>query len=125
MIVLGAILLVLAVLLTLGTVFTNGQDVPDLSVFGISLSNVSAGGLFLGGVITGAVGMLALSLMLGGTARQRHKKVATKREVKSVKGQASSLEEENARLREELTASRSHDRSTPTESDLRDRGLQK
>ena len=102
MIVLGVVLLVLAALLTLGTVFTNGQDVPDLSVLGVSLSGVSAGGLFLGGLITGAVAMFALSLILGGGARKRHKKVQQKREVTAVRGQAETLEQENARLRDEL-----------------------
>ena len=101
MIVLGTVLLVLAVLLTLGTVFTNG-DPAAVEVFGISLAGVSIGGLFLAGVVTGVVGMLGLSLMLGGGARKRHKRVQQKREVRDVKGQAETLEQENARLREEL-----------------------
>ena len=102
MIILGTILLVLAAIVVLGTVFTNGTDAPDLSVLGISVSNVSVGGLFLGGVITGAVAMFALSLLLGGGARKRHKAVARKREVKHVRGQAETLEQENTRLRDEL-----------------------
>jgi len=102
-IILGTVLLVLAVLVTLGTVFTNGTDAPDLSVLGISLSGVSLGGLFLAGVITGALGMLGLSLLLGGGARKQHKRVQRKREVRAVRGQAETLEQENARLREELT----------------------
>ena len=101
MIVLGALLLVLATLFTLGVVFTNGQDaVAD--VFGVSLSGVSVGGLFLGGVIVGALAMLGLSLLLGGGARKRHKSVERKREVRSARGQAETLEQENARLRQEL-----------------------
>jgi len=101
-IILGTVLLVLAVLITLGTVFTNGTDAPDLSVLGLSLSGVSIGGLFLAGVIIGVAGMLGLSLLLGGGARKRHKRVAQKREVKNVRGQAETLEQENARLRDEL-----------------------
>lgn len=104
MIVLGAVLFVVAALVTLGTVFTNGAPAPDASVFGVSLANVSVGGLFLTGVIVGVVGMLGLSLVLGGGARKRNKTVRRKREVKHVRGQASTLEEENARLREELGA---------------------
>ena len=103
MIVLGAVLIVLATLLTLGTVFTNGSP-ADANIFGVSLANVSVGGLFLVGVITGVIGMLGLSLMLGGGARKRHKKVEQKREVRAVRGQAETLEQENARLREELAA---------------------
>ena len=106
MIVLGVLLLVLAILFTLGTVFTNGQEAMA-DIFGVSLSGVSVGGLFLGGVVVGALGMLGLSLLLGGGARKRHKTVERKREVSTVKGQASSLEEENARLRDELAANRS------------------
>lgn len=108
MIILGTILLVLAVLITLGTVFTNGTDAPELSVLGLSLSNVSVGGLFLAGVVVGVAGMLGLSLLLGGGARKRHKRVAQKREVKAVRGEAETLEQENARLREELAGGGPH-----------------
>lgn len=101
MIVLGVLLLVIAILFTLGTVFGNGQEAMA-DVFGVSLSGVSVGGLFLGGVVVGALGMLGLSLLLGGGARKRHKAVERKREVNTVKGQASTLEEENARLRGQL-----------------------
>ena len=104
MIILGTILLVLAVLITLGTVFTNGTDAPDLSVLGLSLSGVSIGGLFLAGVIIGVAGMLGLSLLLGGGARKRNKRVKQKREVRAVRGEAETLEQENARLREELAS---------------------
>ena len=104
MIILGTILLVLAVLITLGTVFTNGTDAPDLSVLGLSLSNVSVGGLFLAGVIIGVAGMLGLSLLLGGGARKRNKRVKQKREVSAVRGEAETLEQENARLRDELAS---------------------
>ncbi|MDP9496849.1 MAG: hypothetical protein M3P46_04180 [Actinomycetota bacterium] len=101
MIVLGVVLLVLATLLTLGTVFFN-PDPASVEIFGVSLANVSVGGLFLAGVVTGVVGMLGLSLALGGGARKAHKRSQRKREVQSVRGQAETLEQENARLREEL-----------------------
>lgn len=100
MIVLGVILLVVATIFTLGSVF-NGTDV-DYQFFGLGIKHVSVGGLFVTGLITGAVAMFALSLLLGGGARKRHKRVERKREVTAVRGQAESLEQENARLREEL-----------------------
>ena len=103
MIILGLLLLVLAVLLALGTVLFN-PDPAAVEVFGVSLANVSIGGLFLAGIVTGVVGMLGLSLLLGGGARKRHKRVQQKQEVRSVRGQAETLEQENARLREELRA---------------------
>ena len=105
MIVLGVILLVVAAIFALGSVF-NGTDV-DYQFFGTSVDNVSVGGLFVTGLITGAVAMFALSLVLGGGARKRHKAVERKREVKSVRGQAETLEQENARLRDELAQSQS------------------
>ncbi len=103
MIILGVLLLVLAALLTLGVVFFNTGPAP-VEVFGVSLANVSVGGLFLAGVVTGVVGMLGLSLLLGGGARKHQKRVQHKQEVRSVRGQAETLEQENARLREELRA---------------------
>ena len=57
----------------------------------------------LGSALTNvALGMLGRSLLLGGGARKRHKAVERKLEVNTVNGQASSLEEENSRLRDEL-----------------------
>ena len=106
MIVLGVVLLVLAVLATLGVSLFNGGDVSNAEVFGVSLANVSVGGLFVAGVVTGVVGALGLGLMLSGGARKRQKKVATKREVKSVRGEASTLAEENARLQDQLERER-------------------
>lgn len=100
MIVLGAVLLVLAVLFTLGSIF-NGTHIP-YRVYGIDISHVSVGGLFLTGLVTGAVALFALSLLLGGGARKRHKAVARKQELRSTRGQAETLEQENARLRDEL-----------------------
>lgn len=105
MIVLGAVLLVVAALFTLASVF-NGADV-DYKVLGVSIDHVSVGGLFLTGLVTGAVAMFALSLVLGGSARKARKGAERKRAVKSARGQAETLEQENARLRDEL-ATREH-----------------
>ncbi|MCU1692994.1 MAG: hypothetical protein JWM64_2085 [Frankiales bacterium] len=106
MVALGLVLLVLAALLTLGIVFSN-TDPANAAAFGVTLSNVSLGGLFLVGVVTGAVAMLGLTLFLGGGIRRRHKRVEAKREVRSVRGEAETLAEENARLAAELEQSRS------------------
>jgi len=115
-IVLGAVLLVVAALFTLASVF-NGADV-DYKILNLSINHVSVGGLFLTGLVTGAVAMFALSLLLGGGARRRHKNVERKREVKSVRGQAETLEQENTRLREEIIA---RDRTAPVSSAESDR----
>lgn len=101
MVALGLVLLVLATIFTLGTVFTNGQE-ATAEVFGISLSGVSVGGLFLAGVVTGAIALLGLFLLLGGTVRQRHKAVERKR----ARGTTGDLKQENSRLQSELEQER-------------------
>jgi uncharacterized protein HemX len=105
MVALGLVLLVLAALLTLGVVLSN-TDPANAAAFGVSLSGVSLGGLFLVGVLTGALAMLGLGMFLGGAARKRHKRVAAKRDVRSARGEAETLAEENARLAAELDATR-------------------
>ncbi|MCW2613018.1 MAG: hypothetical protein JWN08_12 [Frankiales bacterium] len=106
MIVVGVVLLVLSALLTAGIALFNGGEVTDAEVFGVSLSNVSLGGLFVAGVITGVVGALGLGLMLTGSARKRHKKTAVKRQVRSARTEAETLAEQNARLQEQLEQER-------------------
>lgn len=101
MVALGLLLLVLATAFTLGTVFTNGEDAMA-EVFGVSLSGVSVGGLFLAGVVAGVVGALGLFLLLGGTLRKRR----SRKDVKATRGEASHLAQENARLKGELDAAR-------------------
>ena len=105
MVALGLVLLVLATLLTLGIVFSN-TDPSNAAAFGVTLEGVSIGGLFLVGVVTGVLAMLGLTLMLGGSVRRRHKRVEAKRQVRSAKGEAGMLAEENARLAAELEATR-------------------
>ena len=121
MIVLGVLLLVFAILVALGIVFGNGEAV-EAELFGVSLDNVSVGGLFLVGVITGALAMLGLGLMLLGAARKRAKRVAAKREVSNVRGERESLAEENARLQSELERT-NHASSTPVDSGSETRPL--
>jgi membrane protein implicated in regulation of membrane protease activity len=105
-VVLGLILLVLCVVLGSGIVLSNTDDVPDTAAFGVSVTNVSVGGLFLLGTAVGAVAMLGLALMLIGAARKRAKKVALKREVQHVRTEQETLAEENARLQEQLEQER-------------------
>lgn len=101
MVAVGLVLLVLAVLVAAGIVLSNGDSV-QADAFGVSLDNVSVGGLFLVGMVVGVVAMLGLGLMLIGAARRRSKRVAVKREVQDVRGERESLAEENARLQVEL-----------------------
>ena len=113
MVLVGAVLLVLCVLLALGVYLPNGETVTA-EAFGVSLSNVSIGGLFLLGVAVGALAMLALGMVVAGAARKRHKKVAMKREVRSARGEQETLAEENARLQAQLEQERAASLPTST-----------
>ena len=106
MVVVGAVLLVLCLLLGAGIALSN-TETTSAEAFGVSLSNVSLGGLFLLGCVLGALAMLGVSLMLAGAARKRAKKRALRHEVRSVRGEQESLAEENARLAAELDRERS------------------
>lgn len=101
MVAVGLVLLVLSALLAAGIVLSNGESV-DAQAFGVSLDNVSIGGLFLVGLAVGVVAMLGLGLMLVGAARRRTKRIAAKREERNVRGERETLTEENARLQAEL-----------------------
>jgi Mg2+/citrate symporter len=104
-VLLGAILLVLCLVLSAGVFFSN-TDPISAEAFGLSLSNVSLGGFFIAGVITGALAVLALGMLLGGAARKRRKRAALKREVKTARGEQETLAERNARLEAELERER-------------------
>ena len=105
MVLLGAILLVLCLVLSAGVFFSN-TDPISAEAFGLSLSNVSLGGFFVAGVVTGALAVLALGMLLGGAARKRRKRTALKREVKTARGEQETLAERNARLEAELERER-------------------
>ncbi len=104
MVAVGLVLIVLCALLAAGVVLANGGSV-QAEAFGVSLDKVSIGGLFLVGVVVGALAMTGLGLMLVGAARRRAKQVAVKREVRDVRGERADLAQENARLQAELERS--------------------
>jgi membrane protein implicated in regulation of membrane protease activity len=103
---LGLVLLVLCLIVGAGVVLAN-PDAVTAEAFGVSLSGLTVGGLFLLGAALGALALLGLGLMLAGAARRRAKKKAMQREVHSVRGEQETLAEENARLQAELE--RQHD----------------
>ena len=94
MVVLGLLLLLASGALALGVVLSN-TDAVSASAFGVSLSNVTVGGFFLVGAITGLVFMLGLAMLVAGTGRKRSRRAA-------VKAQRKDLERENADLRARL-----------------------
>jgi hypothetical protein len=101
MVVLGLLLLLAATGVTLGVVLSNTDEV-SASAFGVTLSNVSVGGLFLFGVIVGAVALLGVGMLLTGAARKRSHRAETKRKVSAVRTEKEQLAEENAALKAKL-----------------------
>ncbi|MCA1712857.1 MAG: hypothetical protein LC789_14960 [Actinobacteria bacterium] len=106
MVVLGLLLLLASGVFTAGIVLSN-TDATSASAFGVSLSNVSVGGLFLAGALAGLVFGLGLAIMLAGAARKRARRKGMKSQVKAVRSERESLAEENARLQAELEQNRS------------------
>ncbi len=105
MVLLGAILLVVCLVLAARIYFSNTEPVTA-EAFGVSLSDVSLGALFLTGVVVGALAVLALGMLTGGAARKRRKRAALKREVRTARGEQETLAERNARLEAELERER-------------------
>ena len=101
MFALGLVLLVLSGVATLGVVLSNTDSVAA-SAFGVSLSNVSIGGLFLAGAIAGVIFGLGLGLMIAGAARKRRRRVETKRTIKGTRSEKEQLAAENEELRSQL-----------------------
>lgn len=102
----GLVLLVLSGIFTLGVVLSN-TDPVSASAFGVTLSNVSLGGLFLAGAIAGILFGIGLGLLVAGSARKRHRRVATKRTIKGTRTEKEQLAAENEELRARLAAERS------------------
>jgi hypothetical protein len=111
----GLVLLVLSGVAALGVVLSNTDPIPGgAAAFGVTLSNVSVGGLFIAGAVTGLLFGLGLGLMVAGSARQRRRRVETKRTVKGVRSQKQQLEAENEQLRSELSGTGGQTTSTVT-----------
>lgn len=102
MVALGLVLLVLSGAVALGVVLSN-TDPVSASAFGVTLSDVTIGGFFLVGAVTGVVFMLGLVMMAAGASRRRARRVHTKRVVTGVRSEKEQLEAENAELRQRLS----------------------
>ena len=115
MVALGLILLILAGALT-AVVAINNTDATSIAAYGYSLTNLTTGGLFAFGALTGLVAGLGLAMMIAGAGRRRVRRRGLKSEVKAVRSERESLAEENARLQEELERERTT-RVTPMHDD--------
>ena len=101
MVVLGLLLVILSGGLVAGVVLSNTDPVVA-SAFGVSLSNVSVGGLFLVGAATGLVFGLGLVIAVAGAGRRRAKRRGLKAEVAAERDRHEALAQENAALQEQL-----------------------
>lgn len=88
MIVIGLLLLIAAVVVGAAAVSANigtSHTLPNgFSVFGHDFGG-STGMLFLAGVVIGAIAMLGLSMILGGSWRSARQRAATRRELRNAK----------------------------------------
>jgi hypothetical protein len=107
MAVLGLLLLVSAVGLGLDVVFQNTSSI-SVDALGQTFT-LSSGRLFLAGVVTGAVGLLGLTLLSDGMARARRRRVA----LTESRGAAEELQADRDRLAAELDHERAGRTSTP------------
>jgi len=112
MIILGVLLVVFAALLTTGVVASNTDEI-SAEAFGVSVANVSLGGFFLLGAATALLFALGLLLLGVGMARNRRKRVQSKRLVKTTKQQEAELREENERLAAQLERERQAKAAAP------------
>lgn len=106
MALLGLLLMLAAGALTAGVVLSN-TDRTSAEVFGLTLSNLSLGGLFLAGAATALVFALGLWALLRGLARSRRRNLERRKVVRDTREQQSSLAAEKARLERELHEERS------------------
>lgn len=101
MIVFGLLLLLASGAVGLGVVLSN-TNATSAEAFGLTVSNITLGGLFLAGAATGLVFMLGLAMLVAGAGRKRRRRLATKHSVREVRTEKESLAEENAALRARL-----------------------
>jgi hypothetical protein len=106
MAVLGLLLLLSAVGLSLDVIFENTASL-NVDALGQTFS-LSSGWVFVAGVITGAVGLLGMSLLFGGMAKARRRRLA----LAESRGTSKELLAERDRLAAELEAERAARSST-------------
>ena len=106
MAVLGLLLLLCAPGLTLDVVFQNTASI-NVDAVGQTFT-LSSGWLFVAAVATGAVGLLGVTMLLGGIARARHRRAV----LAESRGSAQDLQTDRDRLAAELDRERAGRTST-------------
>jgi hypothetical protein len=108
MAVLGLLLLLAATGLTLDVVFQNTSSI-NVDAVGQTFT-LSPGWLFVAAVITGAVGLLGATMILGGMTRGRRRRLA----LAESRGTSQELQTDRDRLAAELDRERAGRTSTPS-----------
>ena len=106
MAILGLLLLLAATGLTLDVVFQNTASI-NVDAVGQTFT-LSSGWLFVAAVATGAVGLLGVTMVLGGIARARHRRAI----LAESRGSAQDLQTDRDRLAAELDRERAGRTST-------------
>ncbi len=107
-IILGLIILVAAVVVGVAGVLGNGGSghaVTHFAVFGYHVTG-STGTLFLYGIVLGAVGLLALSLLLAGARRTSRRGSAARRGLKQSRRETAAASQERDDLIDEREKAR-------------------
>lgn len=113
MVILGLLMVLLAAGATTAALVENTKP-TSMEILGVTMSNLSVGGIFLAGVVTALVFALGLFLMMGGAARARRRRQKNKTVVKDSRREAAELAAEKDRLQRELEQERTRRSSTGT-----------
>lgn len=105
MVILGLLLVLLAAAGTTAAVVENTKP-TSMVILGLTVSNLSVGGIFMAGVISALVFALGLFMMMGGAARARRRRQQNKTVVKDSRREAAGLAAEKERLERELEQER-------------------
>jgi hypothetical protein len=104
-VIVGLLVLILAALAAVAGVAANSGTAHPLgdnfTIFGLHLSGLSTGQLFLYGIVVGVLGMLGLSMLLGAFTRRAASR-GSRRELKVSRRETTALRLDRDRLTQQL-----------------------
>ncbi len=118
MIALGLLLLVATGTAGVAIALSN-TDSTSITALGVTLDTLTLGGVFALGAAMGALFLLGLLMILGGSRRRRARRVATRREVKQARSERDALAHENDDLRARVETPASADPTDGTDARTR------
>ncbi|WP_327130411.1 hypothetical protein OG311_02550 [Streptomyces sp. NBC_01343] len=122
--ILGLIILIAAIVVGLAGIFGNTGSEHDLggggdfSIFGYHATG-STGALFLIGIIVGAAALLGLALVVMGARRSARRSTRARRELGTSRREATAVEREHERERDDLIKQRDDARAETMRDDGR------